>query len=396
MVSSRTSNEMRAQVRLWFYSQLFMSIALENKTPYRNVFAYERVGDEKGEEMHKSKGNAIWFDDAVEKMGADIMRFMYCSQNPKIDLRFGYNAAKEVNKQLMVIWNLGNYIKLYCKDIPKNAKNLNIEDKWIISKRENLKKKVTEYLEEYQPNLAIKEIEEFIINNLSRDYVQFIRHRLNEKNVQFVLYNCFLDGLKLLGPFVPFITEKIYLDNYSFKESLFFEDWPKHDKKLIDKKLEENFDLAKKTIQEILAKREEAKLGIRWPLKKAEVYVDNVKSLDKLKEVIKVQTNVKEVLVKKGEFEIKLDTKMTKELEQEGFSREITRRIQDLRKKAGLKKENVIGLYIYSDINLDKFNKEIREKVGASKLEFKSSKKKFNDRFKIREKEIEIGFDIVK
>ena len=81
--------EMRAQVRLWFYSLLFMSVTLENKAPYKNVFAYEEVRDEKGESMHKSKGNAIWFDEALEKMGADIMRWIYCSQNPLFNLKFG-------------------------------------------------------------------------------------------------------------------------------------------------------------------------------------------------------------------------------------------------------------------------------------------------------------------
>src|SRR3989344_1565083 len=92
--------EMRAQVRLWFYSLLFMSVTLEGKSPYKNIFAYEEVMDEKGEAMHKSKGNAIWFDDAVEKMGADVMRWIYCNQDPMFNLKFGYSIAEETKKQI--------------------------------------------------------------------------------------------------------------------------------------------------------------------------------------------------------------------------------------------------------------------------------------------------------
>ena len=75
-------SEMREQIRLWFYSQLFMSVALVGRAPYREILAYEKLRDETGKEMHKSWGNAIEANEAMDKMGADVMRFMYCEQLP--------------------------------------------------------------------------------------------------------------------------------------------------------------------------------------------------------------------------------------------------------------------------------------------------------------------------
>src|SRR3989344_1298702 len=196
--------EMRAQVRLWFYSLLFMAVTLENKAPYKNVFAYEEVRDEKGEVMHKSKGNAIWFDDAVEKMGADIMRLIYISHKPQFNLNFGYTIAKEAEKPIKVIWNLGNYVQIYSK-FNKKQKSLEAKDivsKWIISRRENTKKLATQYLEELKPNKAIEIIMNFLLEDLSRTYGHFIREDLeNKKEIQITLHKSFLEGLTLLSPF---------------------------------------------------------------------------------------------------------------------------------------------------------------------------------------------------
>ena len=97
---------MREQVRLWFYAMMFMSVTLEGRAPYKAVFSYEKVLDEKGKPMHKQPGNAIWFDEAVEKMGADVMRWLYCACNPNNNLRFGYHVADEVRRKLITLWNV--------------------------------------------------------------------------------------------------------------------------------------------------------------------------------------------------------------------------------------------------------------------------------------------------
>ena len=106
-------SEMREQIRLWFYSMLFMSVVLVGETPYRRVLCYEKVNDETGRPMHKSWGNAIWFDDAVERMGADVMRWMFAAQTPSQNMNFGYGPANEVKRRLLTLWNTYNFFVLY-------------------------------------------------------------------------------------------------------------------------------------------------------------------------------------------------------------------------------------------------------------------------------------------
>ena len=99
-----------------------MSVVLENVSPVKTIFGYASVHDEKDEEMHKSKGNAIWFDDAVEKIGADPMSWMYTRQNPADNLRFGYNALEEIKRKLLTLYNTFVFLTTYVKkeEFPKD------------------------------------------------------------------------------------------------------------------------------------------------------------------------------------------------------------------------------------------------------------------------------------
>jgi isoleucyl-tRNA synthetase len=385
--------EMRAQVRLWFYSLLFMAITLEGKSPYKSVFAYEVVNDERGESMHKSKGNAIWFDDAVEKMGVDIMRWLYCVQNPATPLKFGYTPAKDALREIQVIWNLGNYVQMSCKNRGEKYAQGDIH-KWILSRRETTKNNVANYLDGLKPNLAIAEVRNFLINDLSRTYGQMIRGELENPEVQKILYDCFLDGITMLGVFLPFFTEKMYLELGGREESLFLQEWPKPNSKMINDGLEEEMESAKVVMQNILAEREKAGIGVRWPVAKAVVYLGEEKREIRrgLLDAVKKYANVKVIETETGESKVELDTRMTKELEREGFTREVIRRVQDLRKKAGLKKEQEIILEIKSDVELDK--ELILNVVGAKKIG-KVDKPQHKDKFTIRDRQFEIEFKVV-
>jgi isoleucyl-tRNA synthetase len=385
--------EMREQIRLWFYSMLFMSVTLENTSPYKKVLAYEKVHDEKGNPMHKSTGNTVWFDDAVEKIGADVMRYLYSSQNPMFNLNFGYTPAQEVLKDLKVIWNLGNYVNTYCKS--KKYEKLRVEDSWILSRLENTKKDVLDSLEKLEINKAIESISSFLINDLSRSYGKFIRNSLDDKNVQGVLSTCFLEGLKLLAPFLPFITEKLYLDLSKEKESIFLESYPEANSKLINKELEKQMELVQQIIQDALAKREEAQIGVKWPLQRLKVFCDEENSLaiSTLESIIKNQVNVKEILTENSKkYSLELDLKLNDELKKEGFTREVTRRIQALRKKASLHPDDKIELAIKTNIELDL--ELIEKEVNSTKIsELKD--KKFKDSFKVKGEEFEIGLNII-
>ncbi len=389
--------EMRAQIRLWFYAQLFMSVVLEGVSPYKRILAYEEVRDEKGETMHKSKGNAIWFDDAVEKMGSDIMRWMYCSQNPQYFLNFGYGPAKEARNNLLTIENLAIYIKQYCKK-PAKTYSKDLASQWLLSRRENLKLNVTDFLDNLEYHRAFESIKNFLINDMSKTYVQYIRESLDNPKVQKVLHDTYFDGITLLAPFLPFITEKINIEVYN-KESVHLQKWPIANKKLIKKDFEVKIELIKEIIQKIMAERNTKQINVRWPLKEVTIKAKNnkiISAVKSLKYLILIQTNIKSiktVLDKNKELEIKLNTELTKELEIEGYTREVIRRIQALRKKAGLKKENLIELQIKTEQKLNE--NSIKKVVGAKVIkELKSVT--FSDKFTIKDKEFEIGFNVIK
>src|SRR3954447_13118522 len=106
-------SEMREQIRLWFYSMLFMGVTLDGRSPYRRVLTYEKVNDETGRPMHKSWGNAIWFEDAIEEMCADVMRWLYAGQPPAQNFNFGYGRANDVKKRLLTLWNTYAFFVTY-------------------------------------------------------------------------------------------------------------------------------------------------------------------------------------------------------------------------------------------------------------------------------------------
>lgn len=345
------------QFKNWFYSLIVMSTVLENKAPTKTIFGYASVVDEKGEEMHKSKGNAIWFDDAIGKIGADVMRWIYVKQNPFYNLRFGYHVAEETKRKLLNLLNSYTFFKTYISkeeinnlDI-NNIKGKNALDKWILSKINGLIDEVNKNLEKYDSAKASTLIENFFIEDLSLWYIRRSRKRFQKPKDKkekegaaeafyFVLFNL----IKLMAPMVPFLSEQIYLDlkNKNIpKESIHLFDYPKVDKNLIDKKLEEKMDKVREIVTLALSKRKEAGVKVRQPLNKLEIDNKEIAEDKELSELIKEELNVKEVTFGKS---LNLDKKITKELKEEGFLREITRTVQDLRKKSGLKKENIIEI----------------------------------------------------
>jgi len=398
------SENMPGQFRGWFNALFWASVTLTGKAPFKSLFGYETLKDEKGEEMHKSKGNAIWFDDAVEKIGADPIRLLYCLQDPSQELRFGYNVVKEPQNSINILYNLRMLI-----EESKKVKIEKVEDKWIISKFNKLILDVTNELENLHPHLATRALQNFWLNDLSRGYIQFIRERLSENDLaaKLVLKEVYLGLIKISSPMIPFITEKIWQDlkekDIVKEESVHLSTWPKFDKKLIDSKLEEEFKVALLIIEKGLYARDKAQIGLKWPLSNAVVKC-NTKISKELVELVKGQLNIKaielEVDKENKEISVELNTQMTPELEAEGYAREISRKVQAARKNAGFVKSDRIKLavVINEDIKklLEKHAQFIKERVNAEELllnNIKESNYKQKAEDKIKGKEIKIFFN---
>jgi isoleucyl-tRNA synthetase len=384
------------QFKNWFYSLLVMSTVLEKTSPTETIFGYASVHDEKDEEMHKSKGNAIWFDEAVEKIGADPMRWMYMRQTPAENLRFGYKAADEIKRKLLVFYNSLEFFHTYTDkefwptDNSQPASS-NILDKWILSRLNGLIEKVSQNLSDFNAMSASLDLEDFFVNDLSLWYIRRSRKRfqspINEKEKKeaaTTLYLVLSTLLKLLAPFMPFLTEDAYqrLRQENMPESVHLSDWPVAVNKLIDKNLEEQMVKVREVVTMALAERAKEGIKVRQPLSVLEIKQEIDPSLLFL---IKEEVNVKEVVL--GQ-EMKLNTEITPELEEEGLLREIVHGIQGLRKDAGLKPKDEIAV-VYSGADKLKAvivkNQEFilkEAKVGAISTGEKSS-----DQF-LAEKEI--------
>ena len=353
------------QFKNWFYSLIVMSTVLEGVPPVKTIFGYASVRDEKGEEMHKSKGNAIWFDEAVEKVGADVMRWMYVRQNPAFNLKFGYQAAEETKRKLLTLWNSYMFFKTYVSKKEFSTGPQNLLDKWIVSRLNNLIEKVTRSLNRYNAAAASLAIEKFFTGDLSLWYIRRSRKRFQrpknsreKKEASETFYFVLLNLIKLIAPIMPFFTEELYLNlkTKSMPESIHLWGWPQVDKNLIDKTLEERMEKVREVVALALAERAKAGIKVRQPL--ASLKIKNQKSKIKNKELldlIKEEVNVKKIIfdsrIKK---ETELDTKITPELKEEGIIREVMRNIQEMRKKANLKPKDKIKVWYSGTTELNK------------------------------------------
>jgi isoleucyl-tRNA synthetase len=361
------------QFKNWFYSLLVMSAVLEEKPPMKTIFGYATVHDEKDEEMHKSKGNAIWFDEAAEKAGVDPIRWVCMKQNPADNLRFGYNILDEAKRKLLTLYNVYTFLETYVKKEELAEENLktkseNILDRWIVSKTDHLISSVEFSLEKYDAGKAVSAIEDFFINDLSLWYVRRSRKRFHEaspdrKEAIATLYYVLLNIAKLIAPVMPFFAEEMYqsLRAGKMEESVHLCDWPSvEDKGQTDLELEGKMDEVRKIVNLALAERSEKGIKVRQPLSKLKIKSEKskIENEKELLDLIKEEVNVKEIVFVQnppadGEKEVELDTEITKELKQEGMIRDILRQVQDMRKEAGLKPEDRISIWFSSEKDLE-------------------------------------------
>ncbi len=299
------------QFRNWFYSMLVMSTILEGRTPFLSCFGYGLVLGEDGREMHKSWGNAVWFDEAVERMGADVMRWMFCTTRPETNLI--WNWGDEVKRTFLIpLWNVYSFFVTYApldKWTPKDSsKEFSVLDKWILSRLQVLIADVTGCLENYDPFNAAKALGLFV-DMLSTWYIRRSRRRFwkseadSDKRAGYTtLYACLTTLVKLLAPFIPFVTEEIYQDlvrgmNPNAPESVHHEDWPESDKALLEEDLMKSMQIAITICELGRSARSKAGTKLRQPLSEVKVVAsENVlASMAPLQDLIKEELNVKKL-----------------------------------------------------------------------------------------------------
>lgn len=387
------------QTRGWFYSLLAISTLVFDQPAYKNVLVTELVLDEKGEKMSKHKGNVVdpWL--ILNKYGADALRwYIFTVSPPWVPLRFSPDAVNDALKKfLLTLWNTVSFFSIYA-EIDQFNPNDNfvpfseledLSDRWLISRLNSLIIKVKEEMEKFNATAAARAIQSFVIDDLSNWYIRLNRERFwkSEKDkdkwsAYTTTFHVLKELSKLLAPFIPFTSEKIYQEivrntDKNNPESVHLCDYPKETPSLIDKSLEENMDIVREIVASGRMLRNQANIKIRQPLSKIWIKVDPKieKDIEKFKKYIQQELNIENVVIGKPEesekilihkednFEIGLDTNITEDLLNKGILRELEHKIQMLRKEAKLDYTDRIKLYY-------KGSNRIKEIIEENKLEF--------------------------
>ncbi|MBS3176036.1 isoleucine--tRNA ligase [Candidatus Woesearchaeota archaeon] len=462
------------QIRGWFNLLLIASMIAHNKPSFKAVYMHGFINDALGRKMSKSLSNYILPEEVVQQYGADTLRYyMIGGANPGLDLNYNFEDVKLKYRNLIVLWNLHNYLIELARQVETNPEKLDHKkmhklfstpEKYIFSKLHSTTRKLTELYEQYHMYQTPLVVEELFLE-LSRTYIQLVREKVasgadEEKElVLYTMYHTVITLLKLFSPTCPFICEAMYQNlKKEFKlkeESIHTCSWPTYDAHFINEDLEKQMRDVQDVIAAALYVREKAKWSVRWPLKSL-IIATNVKHIQQaakaLASLLQTQVNVKEVqvvenfeackttiepdmgklgiaftkdakdvanalkqikpekllisldvdkkyelVIGKKKFEIVkdhvkvtqhvcepyvmgpfkegsvfLDLTRNDELDGEGFAREIMRRVQALRKSAGLVKQDSIKLHIKVDEQLEEllegWHGHVKEKVGAKQF----------------------------
>jgi isoleucyl-tRNA synthetase len=322
------------QFRNWFYALLVMAAALENTAPYETVLGFATLLDERGDEMHKSRGNSIPFDEAAAIVGTDTMRWLYANQPPEQNLRFPRIPSEEdaaaaraagqpprlsdlwmqARTTLDKLWDVYRFFVTYANidGFDPTTHTLPVvergdADRWVVSELHTLIAQVEENLALYDARASCVAISEFVLN-LSNWYVRRSRRQFwkseedtGKVGAYLTLYECLVTLTKLLAPFTPFLAESLYQNlvrrvDQSAPPSVHLADWPNADAALVDRRLHDETALVLRLVNLGRSAREKAQLRVRQPLARLYVRVTTDaerESLSRLQGQVLEELNVK-------------------------------------------------------------------------------------------------------
>jgi len=308
------------QFRNWFYAMLAMATVLRREPPFLTIFGYATLFGEDGRPMHKSWGNAIEFDEAAERMGVDVMRWMYATARPEDNILFGWHAADEARRELLVLWNVYAFFVTYAR-LARWAPARRIEeemaaapswpvlDRWILSRAAGLAADAGERLADYDAVAATRAISGFI-DDLSTWYLRLSRDRMRqradeaEQRPAFATLHAALEALaRTMAPILPFLAESMYRNlvvtvDRGAPESVHLTRWPADElagRRDLD--LEREMALARGAVELIRTLRGQAGLKTRQPLARAWLALpgSGLRERDELLALVAAEANVKSV-----------------------------------------------------------------------------------------------------
>jgi isoleucyl-tRNA synthetase len=273
------------QFRNWFYAMLAMSTVLRREEPFRTIFGYATLFGEDGRPMHKSWGNAIEFDEAAERMGVDVMRWLYMGARPDDNILFGWHAADEARRRLLILWNVYAFFVTYARLAgwsPANAAPRPLErsamDRWILSRAAGLAEEAGAALADFDALGAVRATDAFV-DDLSTWYLRLSRRRFsrNAKAADAAaafatLHDALTAVARISAPILPFLSESIYSnlvagEDASAPDSVHLTRWPAAElAPYRDPSLEDAMNTARRAVELARTLRGAAGLKVRQPL----------------------------------------------------------------------------------------------------------------------------------
>jgi isoleucyl-tRNA synthetase len=273
-------SEMREQIRLWFYSQCFMSVTLTGRSPYQRVLTYEKLLDETGREMHRSWGNAIDVNEAFERMGADVMRWQFSAQPPNQNLLFGFGPAHEIKRRLLTLWNSAKFLVDYANvgewrpvwgDLASGpAGELQPLDRWLLARTSALVEETTAGYESWLAANVVRAFDAFV-EDVSNWYIRRSRRRFwdGDDVALRALWYALVQGTRTVAPVMPFLAEHLWRELTApcedAPESVFLAGWP--EAPAPDSRLLEEIAALRRVVELGRQARSAAGMNLRQPLR---------------------------------------------------------------------------------------------------------------------------------
>ena len=298
--------EMQEQVRLWFYSQLFMSVTITGRAPYENVQTNNWVLAEDGTKFSKT-GFMIRFDEAAEKLGSDAIRYLFAGASMASDVRFGYKLGEGARRKLLNFRNIFSFFMTYAeidKPVISMAESSDVTDRWLKNRIDDFVLKATTCYEKYNFAELIREFE-LCTDDVSNWYVRINRRRFwrnaldaDKQNAYNALFHAIKTMAQVMAPVLPFMTEHIW-QNMTLKygageESVHLSDFPKAG--VVDEAVLKNVEVVRAVITQALKLRNDKNIKVKQPL--SALYLDKQLELvcAPYFDIIKDEINVKEIV----------------------------------------------------------------------------------------------------
>ena len=277
-------------IPFWVNRMTFQGLHFMNERPFKECLIHGLIRDKDGRKMSKSLGNGVDPMDVIEEYGCDSLRyFLSTSTSNGMDLRYDEEKIKSTWNFINKLWNASRFCLMNIEDLREiNLKDLDIHDKWILTKYENTIKEVIKYMDKYEFNNVSSVLYSFIWDDFCDNYIEMSKFSSDTLSTKSTLYYVLTGILKMLHPFMPFVTEEIY-QNLPFKEceSIMVSDYPKYDKELV---FEDDYNNMEKIIEFIRKFRNV--IGENKIPKTAKVRINNNNNYDLICKVLKLKDRI--------------------------------------------------------------------------------------------------------